>query len=462
LHRGARAEYRRAEMVLGERMATGAAPGGSGRRAALAKKLGCALVAALALFVLAIELLSRHADTVFERRRADPAFDPKTHQRDLWDRWARPTLDPLAFDLAHARIVPHPFLGYALKPSWTSAPTDPQRVAHNRLGFRGKETTWEKPAGTFRIVTLGGSSVYGSQDSSDESVWSARLERLLEEARPGRKIEVINGGCLGYNSFEMLGQFEFRLINFRPDLVLTYEAINDMKAALYTRSGVPVQVDNTHYRRAWESERASDVESLFEQSRTFLIWRRWFTSWGDRQLDLYNYVQRAFGDGKGSFYCLDGRDWPEGEVPEQGLVNYRRNLNSLISIADAAGVRVVLATQALVPRYMEHEECRERQLATFAQIQQIERDVARERAIPLCDRGQAIVDAVEREWRESAQDAEPDVKVANGFRWRLDKDGDGRWHRHLFHNAVHPYDDGSALIARELADWLLASGFLPQ
>jgi lysophospholipase L1-like esterase len=428
-------------------------------RGARARKLGCSALIVLLLFWLAVELLSRHADGVVEERKGDPAHDPKTHVPDLWDKWAWATLDPLAFGLANARVAAHPFLGYAPKPGWSSGPGERLQASHNALGLRGKETTLEKPAGTFRVVTLGGSSVYGSQDSSDESVWSARLERMLAEARPDGRVEVLNAGCLGWNSFEMLACLEFRLLDLQPDLVIVYEAINDMKAALYTRGGVPVQGDNTHYRQAWQSERPGALDALFERSRLFLIWRRYFTSHGRQRVDLYSYIQRGYGDGSGSWYCEGGQDWPPASVPERGLANYRRNLNSMISIADAAGVRIVLATQALVRRHMEREECRATQLATFDRIQAIEREVARERGMPLCDVGPGIVAEIERIWNESAQDAKPDPDVTPGHRWR--QGGDGKWRKDLFHNDVHPYDEGSEVIARAVADWLLASKLLP-
>ena len=409
---------------------------------------------------VALEFLSRHADGVVAERKADPAWDPKAHTPDLWDKWAFSTLDPLTFGLANARVAAHPFLGYALKPSWSSPPGDRLQASHNSLGLRGREIQRKKPAGTFRIVTLGGSSVYGSQDSCDDSVWSARLERLLAERVPAATIEVLNGGCLGYNGFEMLGNLEFRLLDLEPDVVFVYEAINDMKAALYTRSGVPVQSDNTHYRQAWQGERPGALDSFLESSRAYLVWRRYFTSWGRERVDLYSYIQRGYGDGSGSWYCDAGKDWPGGARPEQGLVNYRRNLESLVAVAEAHGAKVVLATQALIRRHMEREECREVQLETYDRIQAIEKEVAAARALQLCDCGPAIVAEVERTWNESAQDAQLEPVATNGYKWR--QGADGKWRKDLFHNDVHPYDDGSAVIARVIADWFARSGLLPR
>ncbi len=58
-------------------------------------------------------------------------------------------LDPTAANLKNARIQPHPYLAYSLRPNFVLEPSakDPTSIRHNGLGFRGRETTWEKPPG---------------------------------------------------------------------------------------------------------------------------------------------------------------------------------------------------------------------------------------------------------------------------------------------------------------------------
>lgn len=420
----------------------------------LGRKLGCALLATIVALVVVVELVSRRADAVVAARLADPAFDARAHAPDLWDKWALRELDANA-KLAEARVEPHPYLGYALKPGFRTPPSAPLQASHNSYGLRGREVARAKPAGVLRIVTLGGSSVYGSQDSNDESVWSARLERLLAASRPELHVEVVNGGCIGYSSHEMLVNYALRLADLSPDVLVVYEAINDMRTALYTRSGVPVQPDNTHYRTAWISERPGPLDTLAETSRAYLVWKRYFTERGRTASDLYAFIQRNYGDpSAGAWYC-DSTQWPDGRVPEQGFANYRRNLNSLISIADAAGVRVVLATQALIRRHTANEFCRETQLAAFDRIQAIEREVAAERAIGLCDCGPIIAAEVERVFQSSPGHAHDGEEARAPEHRRCQRGDDGAWRQDLlFHNDVHPYDAGSDLIARTIAAWL--------
>ena len=54
-----------------------------------------------------------------------------------------------------SKYVPHPYLAYALNPSYRSADG---LTRHNSLGFRGAEIAHAKPAGAYRIACLGGSS----------------------------------------------------------------------------------------------------------------------------------------------------------------------------------------------------------------------------------------------------------------------------------------------------------------
>lgn len=98
----------------------------------------------------------------------------------------------------------------------------------NSLGFRGDEFTRAKPPGTFRIVCLGASTTFSAEVSSNQATWPHRLQEKLREAYPGRKIEVINAAVGGYVADDNLRNLTHRILPLDPDLVIYYEANNEI------------------------------------------------------------------------------------------------------------------------------------------------------------------------------------------------------------------------------------------
>jgi len=422
------------------------------------------LLGILVLGVLLLEVASRMADGVVERRKADPAYDPKPHEpggkaRDWADALALDTLDPAALRLQDLRTLPHPYLGYALKPSWSTPAGASQQCSHNSLGFRGKETTWAKPAGVFRIVTSGGSSVYGQSETRDAAVWSQKLEEFLNEAGLGFRVEVINGGAPGYSSFESLIHFQLRLLDCAPDLLLHYEAINDVRTALYTRGG-DVAHDNTHWRTAWPVDRPSALERALEKYRAYLVWRCYATDYVRLRSDLGYWAIRN--------YDQTGDPYDPEPVPDLGFATYRRNLVDLIAAARAHGVKVLLVTQPLARYHLDGAPSQGKQLAGIDRVQGIEREVGRELGVPVYELAREMDVLVQEELdREVARQKGLDPATSDDLALRRAK---GTLHPSplpkvplenvLFRHDVHPYDHGSAVIARKIADYLLASDLL--
>jgi hypothetical protein len=98
----------------------------------------------------------------------------------------------------------------------------------NSLGFRGKEFAREKPPGVIRIVCLGASTTFGAEASSNNAVWPARLEDALQSAYPDVRFEVINARVPGYVSTDNLKSLRHRIMPLSPDLVIYYEANNEI------------------------------------------------------------------------------------------------------------------------------------------------------------------------------------------------------------------------------------------
>jgi lysophospholipase L1-like esterase len=101
-------------------------------------------------------------------------------------------------------------------------------VKINALGFRGDEIAREKPARTVRIVCLGASTTFSAEASSNDAIWTALLQRQLQADYPDVTIEVVNASFPGYTSAENLKNLRHRVLPLDPDLVLYYEANNEI------------------------------------------------------------------------------------------------------------------------------------------------------------------------------------------------------------------------------------------
>jgi|SRR5882672_3305214 len=332
-------------------------------------------------------------------------------------------LDPASELMKDARVGPHPYLAYANRPNFVHEPTakDPTSVHHNSLGFRGRETTWEKPAGTYRILCLGGSSTYGIGPSSDETNWPTRLEVHLNAAKLAKQIEVINGGCQGYSTFEMEINLAVRGVDFAPDLVICYESINDMRCALYHG----VAHDNSHWRAVWPVQRKATYEAALEKSYLFLAWRRYATDWWAQQQDLGSYVIVDFGK-----YGND--DYAQSTNPDLGFQNFRRNVVSIVGTARAHGADVLLVTQGIRIDDLDRFGSREAQKVGFMRVTQILGEIANERSVPFCDARSVLVAEADRQRAADGKDrifVRPDQR--NG--------------------EVHMTDEGCELLAKTIA-----------
>jgi hypothetical protein len=100
-------------------------------------------------------------------------------------------------------------------------------VRTNALGMRGRERSYDKPAGIFRIAGLGDSHAFGWGVSEDETFYE-RLEPMLNERLAPRRFEVWNLSVPGYNTVQEVRALRLRAERLRPDLVVVNYVDNDM------------------------------------------------------------------------------------------------------------------------------------------------------------------------------------------------------------------------------------------
>lgn len=134
--------------------------------------------------------------------------------------------DIKAFQYYPGRYQKSKDLGYELTPHW-ELNHDTLHEKFNSHGFRSPEVDKVKPDNHYRIIITGSSIVYGRTNNTNTI--SFMLEQKLNELYgKSINIEVINAGVPGYNSFDILRQFDKRLKDFSPDLIINYQFFTDL------------------------------------------------------------------------------------------------------------------------------------------------------------------------------------------------------------------------------------------
>ena len=120
---------------------------------------------------------------------------------------------------------PDPSLYWKLKPNQDCLTKIGRKPVHiNSHGTRGPEFETRKPAGTFRVLSLGDSRTFG-WGLTEAETYSTQLRVLLQEkAGPGKKIEVINAGVNAWSYPQILVYFRNTGLRFQPDVVVLAEA----------------------------------------------------------------------------------------------------------------------------------------------------------------------------------------------------------------------------------------------
>jgi lysophospholipase L1-like esterase len=143
------------------------------------------------------------------------------------------TWDPLA-----AKVEPHGRFGYRQRPNAVFEYTNGTRATANAQGWRGPAVAIPKPAGTLRIVLLGGSTTHGWAVNDDQTI-DAYLKVDLTRRLPGRRIEVVNLAFDGYDAYQAWQRWLSDGVRLEPDAVVFNTGINDVRNARFRKLGDP-------------------------------------------------------------------------------------------------------------------------------------------------------------------------------------------------------------------------------
>ncbi len=224
---------------------------------------------------------------------------------------------------------------------------DAYKRFHGRLALeRSRFAPWRefldpKPAGTFRIMFMGESTVEGYPHAPNGCA-PAFLEAMLQEAWPDKRVEVVNCGVTAINSWS-LRAWTPELLRYQPDMLVVYAGHNEF----YGGYG-PASLNGAGTSR----------------SRVLAhIWMR------DLRLarvlsDLIGTLRPRSAAPRGLLMEQLARD---RQIPLNGAIytgcrdNFRENLADIARAARAAGVPLVLCSlvsneKDLVPMRSVHRE----------------------------------------------------------------------------------------------------------
>ncbi|MGQ0384070.1 MAG: SGNH/GDSL hydrolase family protein [Gammaproteobacteria bacterium] len=105
-------------------------------------------------------------------------------------------------------------------------------ITTNSLGFRGPEISVPKPGGTLRLAFLGASTTWCAEVSGNDSTWPHIVTEGLRARVPNHRWDYVNAAVPGYTVETLRLNLQRRVAALQPDVIIVYEATNDMSGEL--------------------------------------------------------------------------------------------------------------------------------------------------------------------------------------------------------------------------------------
>jgi len=213
----------------------------------------------------------------------------------------------------------------------------------NSHGFRGPEISADKPPDTFRIIGVGDSFTFGT-GVRREDTFLAVLEAIL--SGPGRSVEVLNLGVMGYDTASEVNLLRFFGLKFSPDVVIVCYFMNDAAVSGPFHRAFNVNPDHRELPFWRRHSRLADVVAS--------------------RVDRYRGVKKMI------------ESYRKGYQPNAaGWVRCKRALRRARSMADKHGFRMAMMVFPMLWELTEDYP--------FKQIHNIVVDYARTESIPVLD-----------------------------------------------------------------------------
>lgn len=236
----------------------------------------------------------------------------------------------------------------------------PWPVSHGgTFWFRNGQVSRDKPAGEIRVISFGGSTTVNYRAGVS---YPELIEARLAQRGTGSTVRCLNAGGEGYSTAHVLVNLSLRNLDVRPDVITVYENINDLSALEF----------GDHLDSDYANKYLTDFY-LGLRHRTGLLSAVTRVSrlarWAVSRSEALMFPKAA---------TTPGRDW------HQGLEYYRRNLRHVVRIANANGIRVLMASQPACDAVRDE--------AGFAAYNAAAETLAREEGVTFVDLAAAVTD----------------------------------------------------------------------
>lgn len=295
------------------------------------------------------------------------------------------------FSYSGSRYAPHRYLGYYPIPNYQK-----NKNKHNSLGYRGEKIEKPKP-GEFRIVCIGGSTTYTEKIKDYRFSYPYLLEKELHN-RGYKHVTVINAGASAWSSWESLINFEFRVLDLEPDMIIVYHGINDIHPRLVWPPEA-YQGDNSGARKA--NYTGLFMPNILEYStilRILMIRTGLISS--------HSALSRTIIKEPSTFYADDfnlqklKNTYPSGifnKVSAEQMLKvntpkyFKRNIENIVVIAKHKNIKTVLATFAYSPLFKDKPRASSREYTfAYSQLNGILKSIAKELDVNLFDFAKAF------------------------------------------------------------------------
>lgn len=179
---------------------------------------------------------------------------------------------------------------YSSDPRGYFGPANALEFLHNSEGWRDVEHSTKEPSGTYRILGLGDSYLWG-EGVKREDICLTKLGPLLREAG-GMPIETINTGYSGLDTIaerDILREFGLR---YNPDLVILFFVPNDV--VIHWHSGPKIEFFREFHTIYESPDWLSGYSNLWSWGRQRIL----------REITARSYISQCVGT-----FHEDDEDW---------------------------------------------------------------------------------------------------------------------------------------------------------